>query len=102
MPYVGHANSVMNDERAPTVKNKSLPAAKMKNPLDDSTQIARGLHPLSKQKIPQTILPESPWASEAPVGFINSRSLMDLLPSKSSAQQMTLRTTRNSWAGPNT
>ena len=30
------------------------------------------------------------------VGFINLGSLMDLLPSKSSAQQMTLEMTRNS------
>ena len=31
------------------------------------------------------------------VRFINPGSLMDLLPSKSSAQQTKLRTTRNSW-----
>ena len=37
-----------------------------------------------------------------PVGFMNPGSLMDLLPSKRSAQQTTLRTTRNSWADPNT
>ena len=36
------------------------------------------------------------------VGFINPGSLMDLLPGKSSPQQTTLRTTRNSWAGPKT
>ena len=54
----------------------------MKNSPDDSTQIARGLHPLSKQKIPLTILPESPRVLEAPVGFINPGSLMGLLPSK--------------------
>ena len=49
---------------------------KQKNPPDDSTRIARG--------------------SGAPIGFINSGSLMDLLPSKSSAQQTMLQTTRNS------
>jgi len=36
------------------------------------------------------------------VGFINSRSLMDRLPNKGSVQHTTLRTTRNSWAIPNT
>ena len=36
------------------------------------------------------------------VGFINPGSLMDLLPSKNSAHQTTLRTTHNSWAGPKT
>ena len=36
------------------------------------------------------------------VGFINPGSLMDQLPIKGSTQQTTLRTTRNSWAGPNT
>ena len=36
------------------------------------------------------------------IGFINPGSLMDLLSSKSSAQQTALRTTRNSWAGPKT
>ena len=34
------------------------------------------------------------------VRFINPGSLMDLLASKRSAQQTTLRTMRNSWAGP--
>ena len=67
---------------------------------------ARGLHrrgrshaPVVKTKIPQMILPESPGGSGAPVGFINPGTLMDRLPSKGSAQQTTLRTTRSSWAG---
>ena len=70
---------------------------------------ARGLHPwvrsrapAGKTKILHTILPESPGGSGAPVGFINPGSLMDRLPNKGSAQQTTLRATRNSWAGPNT
>ena len=47
-------------------------------------------------KNPLMILPESPGGSRGPVGFINLESLMDLLPSKSSTQQMTLRMTLNS------
>ena len=54
---------------------------------------AQGLHPLVrsrapavKTKIPQTILPESPRGSGAPVGFINPGSLTDRLPNNGSAQ----------------
>ena len=55
---------------------------------------ARGLHPrvrsrapTVKTKILQTILPESPRGSGAPVGFINPGSLGDRLPNKGSAQR---------------
>ena len=54
---------------------------------------AQGLHPwvrscapTIKIKIPQTILPESPGGSGAPVGFINPGSLGDRLPRQGSTQ----------------
>ena len=46
----------------------------------------RSRAPAIKAKIPQTILPESPGGSEAPVGFINPESLVDWFPNKGSAQ----------------
>ena len=46
----------------------------------------RSRAPAVKTKISQTILPESPEGSEAPVGFINTGSLADRLPNKGSAQ----------------
>ena len=60
----------------------------------------RSRAPGSKTKIPRTIQLKSPKGSGAPVGFINPGSLMDQLPNKGSAQQTTLRATRNSWASP--
>ena len=46
--------------------------------------------------------PFSSSLSFTSVGFMNPGSFMDLFPSKSSAQQTTLRTMRNSWAGLDT
>ena len=43
-------------------------------------------HPSTKQKIPQTILSESPGGSGAPVGFINPGSLAGWPHKKGSAQ----------------
>ena len=44
-------------------------------------------HPLTKRKIPQTILLESPRGLGAPIGFINPGSLKDRLPRPSLAQK---------------
>ena len=97
--------------RAPTDKTK-LPPLATRNPprrFCPNRPAARGLHPqvrsrapTVKTKIPQTIIPKSPWGLGASIGFINPGSLVDLLSSKSLAQQTTLRTTRNSWIGPKT
>jgi hypothetical protein len=92
--------------RAPAVETKKKsPTSNTKNPhtmLPESpggsgaTPAGTLARTRCQDKNPQTILPESPRGSGAPVGFINPWSLMDLLPSKSSAQQMMLRTTRDS------
>ena len=79
----------------PLSKNKkNSPAGNTKYPqtILSNRPGAQGLHPrvrscapAVKTKIPQTILPKLLGGLGAPVGFINSGSLMDLLPSKSLA-----------------